>query len=155
MPVNKADIERLLTLLGMSGARSGLFDGSISTRELQSLCEKLGVREYRSRRAAVDGLLEMVASAPRSRKKKRISKAKPAPVRTSSDLDLTRLRSMDVEQMREHFARLRVSQAELMELANRLGFKPSADDKKHLAAYVARQIAETAMFERVAKGEGA
>ncbi len=57
---------------------------------------------------------------------------------------------MNYDQLIDYFSNVSPSNTELLRVMNELNYKVSAEDKKHLRKYVARQISETALFARVA-----
>ena len=70
------------------------------------------------------------------------------------DRPLDSLLAMRWDELLEYFERVRPSRIELMRILADLDFHPGSEAQKSLYKYAARQIAETGMFQRVAKRSG-
>jgi hypothetical protein len=60
---------------------------------------------------------------------------------------------MDYDELVRHFDDVSVANSDLIKIMQHLGYKVSAEDKKHLRKSVARQLSETALFAKVAARE--
>lgn len=130
--MTELDLRRLLKILGNDGTKAGLLASQVSTAALLKISGKLDLRlpKEAERGDLIDQLISHVASPP----------LKPT----------DELMTMNYDQLLDYFSDTAPSNAELLRVMKELNYKVSAEDKKHLRRYVARQISETALFARVA-----
>lgn len=134
--MTKTDLKRILKLLGSKGARAGLLASNIEVRSLRAIARRSGfsVEIQTSREDLIDhivGALEQQSLKP-----------------------LDELMRMSFQELEAHFAEVGPSNEELLKLMKQLDYKVSAEDKRHLRRFAARQITETALFSSVASREG-
>lgn len=128
----EADLRRILKILGPDGARAGILASSVSNSALWKIANKLGLHlsQEAAKPEVVDRLLEHMES----------------PTLKPTD----ELMTMNYDQLLDYFSNASPSNVELLRIMKELNYKVSAEDKKSLRKYVARQISETALFARVA-----
>ena len=130
--MNLTDLKRILKLLGPAGTAAGLRVSDISIETLRDLATK--VNQKASKLAGRDELIEILISLPRK-----------APLKPTSEL-----MTMNYDELVHYFNDVAPSSEDLLKVMKELDYKVSAEDKKHLRRFVARQISETALFSRVA-----
>lgn len=133
MPIEIKDVRSLIRTIGESGAIAGLAASNIALEDLIRLAD----------RAKVDASTlykrdELSAAIVRATLKKNIR-------------PLSELTKMTYDELILHFGEVSPSNNDLILIMNELGYKVSAEDKKHLRKSVARQLSETALFANVAE----
>lgn len=127
-----SEIKRIIKLLGPRGAIAGLEASDLTKEDLLEIASKTKKRfdEESDRSYLID---ELVSSLNRV------------------DLKSTdELLQMSYEDLVSYFSEVSPSNEDLMKVMKELNYKVSAEDKKHLRRFVARQISETALFANVA-----
>ncbi|MBY3531850.1 hypothetical protein HFN68_02660 [Rhizobium laguerreae] len=127
-----SEIKRIIKLLGPRGAIAGLEASDLTREDLLEIASKTKKRfdEESDRSYLID---ELVSSLNRV------------------DLKSTdELLQMSYEDLVSYFSEVSPSNEDLMKVMKELNYKVSAEDKKHLRRFVARQISETALFANVA-----
>lgn len=130
-----ADLKRIVELLGARGSAAGLRASDVPLNVLENIAKKLKLTINKDivRNDLIDILVERVKSA----------ELRP----------IDELMQMNYDEIVKYFAQVGPSNGELLNLMKELNYKVSAEDKKHLRKFVARQISETALFSRVASRE--
>ncbi|MBM7324794.1 hypothetical protein JS562_17025 [Agrobacterium sp. S2] len=131
-----SELKRIIKLLGPRGAIAGLEASDLTREDLLEIASKTKKRfdENSDRSNLID---ELVSSLNRV------------------DLKPTdELLQMSYEDLVDYFAEVSPSNDDLMKVMKELNYKVSAEDKKHLRRFVARQISETALFANVATRNG-
>jgi hypothetical protein len=130
--MNITDVKRIMKLLGGNGTAAGLKASDIDLRSIRSLVVKICGRENASddRENMIDAL---------------VSKLSETTLKPTDEL-----MGMTFEELESYFNRVSPSNDDLMKIMKELNYKVSAEDKKHLRRFVARQISETALFSKVA-----
>lgn len=131
-----SEIKRIIKLLGPRGAIAGLEASDLTKEDLLEIASKTRKRfdENCDRSYLID---ELVSSL------------------NKVDLKPTdELLQMSYEDLVDYFAEVSPSNDDLMKVMKELNYKVSAEDKKHLRRFVARQISETALFANVATRNG-
>ena len=130
--MNITDIKRLMKLLGARGTAAGLKASDLDTRSIRPLVIKICGRESVSddRDVMIDHI---------------VGKLSETTLKPTDDL-----MTMSFDDLELYFAKVSPSNDELMKIMKELNYKVSAEDKKHLRRFVARQISETALFAKVA-----
>ncbi|TAV90450.1 hypothetical protein [Rhizobium leguminosarum] len=131
-----SEIKRIIKLLGPRGAIAGLEASDLTREDLLEIASKTRKRfdDHSDRSYLID---ELVSSLNRV------------------DLKPTdELLQMSYEDLVDYFAEASPSNDDLMKVMKELNYKVSAEDKKHLRRFVARQISETALFANVATRNG-
>lgn len=134
MPLRPEDIGTLVQWLGADGALAGLENSTLSNAELRLL---LGPSKqiFPSKVSREQLIIELIFGNA-----KRIDKP------------LDELLSLNEEKLLEYLKKAKPSYSELTAVLAELNFKPDSEAKKNLYRYAARQISQTGMFQRVAKG---
>lgn len=126
------DLKRIMKLLGSNGTVAGLLASDIDIRSIRVLTVKICGREAVSeeRDQMINRIVEKLGETT----------LKPT----------DELMSMSFDELESYFSKVAPSNDDLMKVMKELNYKVSAEDKKHLRRFVARQISETALFSRVA-----
>lgn len=133
MPLSFDDIKTLIQWLGSEGARAGLEFSHLSVAELKNMAEVQGIRiPAKAKRADVVDQLMFLADQ-------------------KIDKTLDEMLSMTSDALLAYFDSARPSRTELLRVLEKLDFHPGSEAQKSLYKYAARQIAETGMFQRVAR----
>jgi len=61
--------------------------------------------------------------------------------------------SMEADDLREYFMRMRYSKSEIIDLLELLEIRPGGSMRRNLADFAAREISDIGMFKRVAQGK--
>lgn len=130
------DVEKLVGWLGPRGARAGLESSILSLQELKEIASKLGIPASGAERRQ-EVIREIVSKFYRS-----------------IDKPLPDLLAMGYDDLMKYFEDRQPSRSELILVLRELGFEPGSEAKKSLYKYASRQISETGMFQRVARGPG-
>jgi hypothetical protein len=132
MLMTAADLKRIVQLLGATGSAAGLRASEMSLESLRDLATKVKLTAYQdiTREELIDRLVES---------------AKSTDIKPIDDL-----MQMTYDELIQYFADTAPSSITLLNIMKELNYKVSAEDKKHLRKFVARQISETALFSRVA-----
>jgi len=133
MPLTLDNLKALVEWLGEKGAEAGIERSDLTIPEIRALLAERNIQipSKASRRDLVAELLFAVT--------KRINKS------------LDEMLAMNADELMEYFDRERPSKKELMSVLSQLDFHPGSEAQKSLYKYAARQIAETGMFQRVAR----
>lgn len=130
--MNVTETKRIMKLLGANGTRAGLKASDIDLKSIRALAIKVCGRGVISddRDHMIDAIVEKLGETT----------LKPT----------DELMGMSFEELESYFTKVSPSNDDLMKIMKELNYKVSAEDKKHLRRFVARQISETALFSRVA-----
>jgi hypothetical protein len=128
------DISTLIEWLGPEGARSGLRDSDLSLKDLIELVR--------------------ACQLPLSPKPTRDEVANELAYQNRQKLDkpLDELMRMPRGDLLDYVEKKKPTISEALGILSQLGIKPGSEDRKHLLRFVAREISETGMFQRVAHG---
>jgi hypothetical protein len=127
------DARILVRWLGAEGARAGLEKSRVCTVDfLKDLATSLGidVPSKPKRQELIDEIVRIAA--------KRIDKS------------LEELYQMQSDELVEYFERLQVESHELLDLLKQLQLHPGKEGRRNLIELVARELAETGRFMRIA-----
>lgn len=128
------EIEKLIEWLGPDGAISGLENSSRTVSELFEVASHYGLSvEKKMRRSEI--INELV-----NWNFVRINK-------TTEEL-----LAMGSDDLKKYFKDVKVSRSELLSLLSQFDIKPGSAAKKNLVDFVAREISDLGMYERVARG---
>jgi hypothetical protein len=132
MPLALRDVKMLIKLLGPQGAVAGLVASDLETAQLSTLVKeaKVDINEPTGRELLVALLVTSLARRE---------------LKSMDDLI-----KMTYDQLVAHFEDVSPTNNELIKVMTLLGYKVSAEDRKHLRKSVARQLSETALFANVA-----
>jgi hypothetical protein len=130
------DVKRIIKLLGRKGAIAGLCASEIRIDLFRSLAlkSKLDVNYNAPYSDLIEEMVDILSKNN---------------LKNTDDL----LR-MSYEELVQYFSDASPSNEDLMKIMKELNYKVSAEDKKHLRRFVARQISETALFANVASRSG-
>lgn len=134
MPLAPDDVRTLVMWIGEEGARLGLEKSDMSAPELHAIALAVGAKVPAKARRK-DIALEIVFAATR-----RI------------DRTIEELMELNPDDLLKYFEQNRPSKKELLAVLGEIDFHPNSEAQKSLYRYAARQIAETGMFQRVARG---
>ncbi|RFB81420.1 hypothetical protein [Methylovirgula sp. 4M-Z18] len=130
------DLKRLIALLGATGAAAGLRESDVVQYDsLIELAEKSKIKIWTD--ISHHELVELLIQSVHAVKIKSIDE----------------LMEMDYDHLIRYFSETAPSNSALLKIMKDLNYKVSAEDKKHLRRFVARQISETALFSKVASGD--
>ncbi|MCB9946232.1 MAG: hypothetical protein H6842_00230 [Rhodospirillaceae bacterium] len=127
-----ADLKRIVRLLGADGAIAGLRASEMTKDVFRDLAAKsnITVSQSMTRDELVRNLVEGLTR----------TEIKP----------LQDLMKMSYEDLVKYFSDAALPNSALLDIMKELNYKVSAEDRKHLRRFVARQISETALFSDVA-----
>jgi hypothetical protein len=130
------DVKALTDWLGPEGARAGLLESKLSIKDLADLVRACGlpVSSKPTREELANELSFMGIS--------------------KLDRDLKQLMTMNQDDLLAYLKKVRPTLRELSSLLTELGIRPSSFDRQHLYRFVAREISDTGLYERVAHGPG-
>jgi hypothetical protein len=134
MPLTLENVKTLVEWLGVDGVAAGLERGSVTVAELHSLLTAQGI------------------SMPSKIRKSELIAELLSGYQRKIDKSVDELLRMDTQSLVAYFEEVRPSRKELLAILGELNFQPGAEDQKSLYKYAARQIGETGMFQRVARG---
>lgn len=132
--MNAIDVETLIEWLGPDGAIAGLEGSDLTVSDLYELASRYGFAVDKKMRRN-DLINELING-----KFVRIG-------RTTEEL-----LAMDYEGLKKYFSDNKVSRSELLKLLSEFDIHPASEARKNLADFVAREISDLGMYERVAKG---
>jgi len=133
MSLAAVELKRVVSILGHAGAIAGLRASDISEDDLRELAKRL--RIDRCDKLNRDQLIDSLVRATRSNELKPIEE----------------LMQMTYDELIQYFDETAPSNSALLNIMRDLDYKVSAEDRKHLRKYAARQISETALFSDVAR----
>lgn len=128
------DVDKLIEWLGPDGAIAGLERGDITASELYGIAAHCGLAVEKKMRRR-DIINELV-----NRNFVRISK-------TTEEL-----LAMNEDDLRKYFEDKKVSTTELLNLLSQFQIRPGGKAKIKLVDFVAREVSDLGMYQRVAKG---
>ena len=132
--MRQVEIEKLIQWLGRDGAIAGLEGSDITTPELCDIAVRRGLTvEKKTRRG--DIILELV-----NRDVVRIDKTKDE------------LLAMKYDDLKEYFRNRKVSRTELLNLLSQFDIRLGRGVNTNLVDFVAREISDFGMYQRVARG---
>ncbi len=129
------EVEKLIEWLGPDGAIAGLEDSKLTVSELFELASHYGLSVEKKMRRS-DIINELI-----NWKFVRIDK-------TTEEL-----LAMGHDDLKRYFENTKVSRTELLNLLSQFDIQPGSEAKKNLLDFVAREISDLGMYERVAKGK--
>ncbi len=132
--MNAIDIEKLIEWLGPDGAIAGLEGSDLTVSDLYELASRYSTPVEKKMRRN-DIINEIING-----KFVRID-------RTTEEL-----LAMDYENLKKYLQDRKVSRTELLNLLSQFDIHPGSEAKKNLVDFVAREISDLGMYERVAKG---
>lgn len=132
--MRSVDIKKLIEWLGRDGAIAGLESSNITVSELYEIAQTCGLNpERRVKRAEI--IIDLV-----NRDSVRIDK-------TTDEL-----LSMNYDELKAYLTEQKVSRTELLSILSKFNIRPSKESKIGLVDFVAREISDLGMYQRVAKG---
>jgi hypothetical protein len=131
------DLNVLIEWLGTEGSRSGLKDSDIPLKDLIDVAKRCGLI------LPPKPTRDDVANELAYRGVKKIEKS------------LDELMTMLPSDLLEYLEKRKPTVAELLGILDELGIKAGSEDRKHLIRFAAREISDTGMFQRVARGAAA
>ena len=134
MFVRAIDVEKLIEWLGREGAIAGLEGSDITVPELYDIAVHCGLTVEKKMRRS-DIIIDLV-----NRDVVRIDK-------TIEDI-----LAMNHNVLREYLKDRKVSRTELLHLLSKLDIRPGREANTNLVDFVAREISDLGMYQRVAKG---
>ena len=132
--MNAIDVEKLIEWLGPDGAIAGLEGSDLTVSDLYELASRYGGAVDKKMRRS-DIINELI-----NREFVRIEKS------------IEELLAMDYGHLKKYFGDKKVSRTELLKLLSEFDIRPGSEAKKNLVEFVAREISDLGMYERVAKG---
>lgn len=133
--MNMFEVENLVEWLGPDGAIAGLERSDLTVSDLFELASHHGVAVDKKMRRS-DIINELI-----NRKFVRIEKG------------TEELLAMDYRALKKYFEDKKVSRTELLKLLSEFDIYPGSEAKKNLVNFVAREISDLGMYDRVAKGK--
>ncbi len=134
MPVRAIDVEKLIEWLGREGAIAGLEGSDITVSELCDIGVHYGLTiEKKMRRS--DIIIDLVNGDV-----------------VRIDKTTEELLAMSHDDLRKYFKDKKVSRTELLKLLSHFDIRPGREAKTNLVDFVAREISDLGMYQRVAKG---
>jgi hypothetical protein len=128
------ELRRLVEWLGPEGARSGLRDSHIPLKDLVELARMRGLP------LQPKPTRDEVANELAYENVKKIDKS------------LDELLEMAAGDLLGYLEKIRPTIRELLDFLEQLGIRPGSEDRKHLIRFTAREISDTGMYQRVARG---
>ncbi len=135
--IPKIDVRVLVRWLGVQGATAGLKDSKrLTVSSLVNIAQQVGVKvgSKPTRKDLIDQIVRVA--------NKRI------------DRSIEDLFRMDTRSLVEYFETVGVEAEELLDLLKDLELDPGREGRRNLAQFVARELAETGRFKRIASGDG-
>lgn len=131
------DIQKLISWLGVDGARAGLDKSEMTNSELLvSFADLLPKNSSKLKRAEI---IEEIILATRKKSQKSVEEL----------MDLTK------EELTNYFHEQKYSRKELLDLLYVLEIRPGSSAKKNLTEFTISEISDIGMYKRVAKGHHA
>lgn len=132
--MNDIDVEKLIEWLGPDGAIAGLEGSGLTISDLYELASHYSLHvETKMKRS--DIIIELI-----NRNFVRIDKT------------IEELLAMNYEHLKKYLKDKKISRTELLNLLSQFDIHPRSEAKKNLLDFVAREISDLGMYERVAKG---
>lgn len=128
------ELKKLVGWLGSEGARSGLKDSHIPLKDLIDMAKARGLP------LLAKPTRDEVANELAYENVKKIDKA------------LDELMQMTPADLLGYLEKTKPTVSELLEVLGQLGIKPGSEDRKHLIRFTAREISDTGMYQRIARG---
>lgn len=130
------DIKTLVEWLGPEGARAGLLESKLPVKDLVDIARAhdLPVSPKPTREELANELAFMGIS--------------------KIDRNLKTLMTMNQDDLLAYLKKVRPTLREISGLLTELGIRPGSFDRQHLFRFVAREISDTGLYERVAHGPG-
>lgn len=129
------EIDKLIEWLGPDGAIVGLEESNLTVSELFELASHHGLAVEKKMRRS-DIINELV-----NRNFVTVDKA------------TEELLAMDHERLKKYLVQKRTSRTELLSLLSQFDIQPGSEARKTLLDFVAREISDLGMYQRVAKGK--
>ncbi|CAH5762367.1 MULTISPECIES: hypothetical protein [Gammaproteobacteria] len=128
------DIQKLISWLGVEGAKAGLDKSEMTNSELlESFANLLPKNSSKLKRSEI---IEEVVLATRKMTHKSVEE----------------LMEMSKEELSSYFHDQKYSRKELLDLLYTLEIRPGSSAKKNLTEFTISEISEIGMYKRVAKG---
>jgi len=128
------DIQKLISWLGVEGAKAGLYKSEMTNSELlESFANLLPKNSSKLKRSEI---IEEVVLATRKMTHKSVEE----------------LMEMSKEELSSYFHDQKYSRKELLDLLYTLEIRPGSSAKKNLTEFTISEISEIGMYKRVAKG---
>lgn len=128
------DIQKLISWLGIEGAKAGLDKSEMTNSELiESFANLLPKNSSKLKRS--DIIEEVILAARRMTHK-----------------SIEELMEMPKEELSSYFQDQKYSRKELLDLLYTLEIRPGSSAKKNLTEFTISEISEIGMYKRVAKG---
>ena len=128
------DIQKLISWLGVEGAKAGLDKSEMTSSELlESFANLLPKNSSKLKRSEI---IEEVVLATRKMTHKSVEE----------------LMEMSKEELSSYFHDQKYSRKELLDLLYTLEIRPGSSAKKNLTEFTISEISEIGMYKRVAKG---
>ncbi|EPB2248835.1 hypothetical protein QNN88_10485 [Citrobacter sp. ANG330] len=128
------DIQKLISWLGVDGAKAGLDKSEMTNNELlESFSELLPKNSSKLKRAEI---IEEIILATRKMSHKSIEE----------------LMEMSKDDLSSYFSEQKYSRKELLDLLYTLEIRPGSTAKKNLTEFTISEISDIGMYRRVAKG---
>lgn len=129
------NIKKLIEWLGPDGAIAGLERSNITVAELHEMAvyHRLSVEKRTKRR---DIIVDLV-----NRNSTRIDKT------------IEELLTMNCDDLSNYLRRREVSRTEILNLLAQFDIRPTSADKSNLIDFMAREISDLGIYQRVARGE--
>jgi len=134
MSMRAINVEKLIEWLGREGAIAGLEGSDITVSELYDIAVHYGLTVEKKMRRS-DIIIDLV-----NRDVVRIEK-------TTEDL-----LAMSQDDLGKYLKDRKVSKTELLNLLSQFDIRPGPEAKTKLVDFVAREISDLGMYQRVAKG---
>lgn len=128
------DIKKLIDWLGRDGAIAGLEDSDITVAEFREIALKNNLN-YDKKARRTDIIVDLI-----NRDSTRIDKA------------IEELLAMDYHNLRSYLVERKVSRTELLGMLKKFDIRHINDPKIKLLDFVARELSDMGMYQRVAKG---
>jgi hypothetical protein len=134
MPVT-LDLETLIDWLGPAGAKAGLLESPISLKELIDLAKK-----------------RKLPLSPKPTREEVSNELVFANVK-KIELSAERFLSMDQAEIVKYLKQVKPSRSEVIGMLESLGVHVGSEASKSLYAFVAREVSDMGMYQRVARGK--
>lgn len=128
------DVAKIVEWLGPDGAAAGLRESQLSLHDLVRLATS-----------------QRLPMSPKPSRQELANELAYAGVK-KLDRNLEMLLAMTKSELVEYLTRKKPTISELMKLLEELGIRPGSDDRKNLLRFVAREISETGLHQRVSRG---
>lgn len=128
------DIQKLISWLGIEGAKAGLDKSEMTNAELLELFGSI-LPKNSSKLKRADMIEEIILAT-----------------RRISHKTVEELMAMSKEELHSYFQEQKYSRKELLDLLYTLEIRPGSSAKKNLTEFTINEISDIGMYRRVAKG---